>query len=63
MNFKLTKPIDSPHICTVLNTSKCLPFLMETHCILFHSSSEFLYVIYMVGPVERVNEKEIFFIY
>jgi hypothetical protein len=36
---------------------------METHCVLLYSSSEYLYVIYMIGVVESVNEQEMFVIY
>ena len=36
---------------------------METRCVPLQSSSEFLYVIYMIGAVESVNEQEMFIIY
>ena len=36
---------------------------METHCVLFQTSSEFLYVIYMNGAAESVYGQEIFIIY
>ena len=56
------KPMDSPHTCTILNAIKCLFFLMETRCLLFQLSSEFLCVICMSDAAESFNEQEMFII-